>query len=508
MRVWKILCAYLVVLSLLAACGSQPGGNEATEPDNNSASVEPVQMRFLSPGNTWAKEEEVMEALNKKLQEDGVNIEVSLIRVPWNAWEQKSNLMLSTGEEFELLHVMQDLKSLGQLQSNNAIVPLNDYLENYPELVDKFPQGMWDEVTVDGKILAVPAWTTNKDGKSHGEFYYRKDLMDKLGLSVPTTVDEVIDTSLKLQEAIFEEQGKKAYVWNPMQRPPSWLHRTYDRYPFYVDTNLGIVMVTQDGEVHSWLESEEFKNDANVYKQMNDLGLIHPDLLALEKDAIDVGKFGTFAMGFESYDYASNLVAMQEGNPEAEMGDGILNPEKGKFRYFYSWNANAIPVTSKNPEAGLQFLNWLYSSKENHDLFHYGIEGVTYNASGPDRFEPIKGTDGNNLYQFDNWMTPYIEYRRIEENIPDKVFEIFKEPITDLVTDSPVVGFRFNDAAVAQEAANLSTEVKRLMFPIKYGFVSYEEAFPDAIKRLKAVGLDKYLEEYEKQFKEFLEKQK
>jgi len=462
-------------------------------------------MRFLSPGDHFPEERTVMNALNRKLKADGVNIEVSLIRVPWDAWGQKSNLMLATGEEFELLHVMQDLKSLGVLYSKNAIVPLNDALKKYPELVKKFPQGMWDEVTVDGKILAVPAWTTNKDGKSHGEFYYRKDLLDKLGLPVPATVDEVIDTALKLQQAIEEEQGKKSYVYNPMERPVSWLHRTYDRYPFYVDTNLGVVMVDQEGNVHSWLETEEFKNDAKVYKRMNDLGLIHPDLLILEENyEATEASFGRFAMGFESFDYSSNFVSMRQHRPEAVLGDGILEPQKGKFRYFYSWNANAVPVTSKHPEAGLKFLNWLYSSKENHDLFHYGIEGVTYTSSGPERFEPLKGADGQDLYQFDNWMTPYIAYRRIEESVPEKVFDIFKKEITDPVTVSPVTGFQFNVEPVAHEASNLESEVKKIVWPIKYGFQSYDEAFPDAIRRLKAAGLDEYLAEYERQLRAFL----
>lgn len=504
---WSLFSAtaLILVMSLLAACSKGTGNETAGEP-KGSGGEEPVKMRFLSPGDHFAEEKLVMDAVNKKLKADGVNIEVELIRVPWDAWDQKSNLMISTGEEFELLHVMQDLKSLGMLYSKQAIVPLNDMLKNYPNLVAKFPQEMWDEVTVDGKILAVPAHTTNKDGKAFGQFYYRKDLLDKLGLPVPKTVDEVMSTAKKLQDAIFEEQGKKAYVYNPMKRPFDWLHRTYDSFPFYVDTNLGLVMVDKDGNVRSWLETEDFKNDAKVYRKMNEMGLINPDLLSLDHEYPNKeASYGRFAMGFESFDYASNLVVMKENYPSAVLGDGTLNPEKGQFGYFYNLNVNAIPVTSKHPEAGLEFLNWLYASKENHDLFMYGIEGTTYKAHGEDRFEPVKGADGQDLYQFDNWMIPYIDYRRIEKDVPDKVFDILKKPNDQPITMSHVTGFMFNAEPVAQEAANLSTEVERLIYPIKYGFVDYDKAFPDVLKKLKAAGLDKYLAEYEKQFKHFLE---
>ncbi|WP_197081025.1 extracellular solute-binding protein [Gordoniibacillus kamchatkensis] len=467
-------------------------------------------MRYLSPGNHFALENEVMDAVNKKLKADGVPIEISLIRIPWDAWDQKSNLMLSTGEEFELLHVMQDLKPVGVLYGKHAIIPLNDLLKKYPKLYEHFPKSMWDEVTVDGKILAVPAHTTNKDGKSDGAFYFRKDLLDKLGLPVPKTVDEVIDTAKKLQDAIFKEQGKMSYVYNPMTRPFSWLHRTYAKYPFFVDnTNSELIEVDQDGSVHSWFESDEFKKDAQIYRRMNQMGLINPDLLTLDKDYISrEASYGRFAMGFESFDYSSNLVAMSKNYPQAVLGDGVLNPEKGLFGYFYNLNANAIPVTSKHPEAGLMFLNWFYSSKENHDLFMYGIEGKTYTASGSDRFTPMKGQDGKDLYQFDNWMIPDINYRRIETTVPDKVFHIFKDPIKEPVTMSPVVGFRFDTTPVAEEYTNLSNLYKQLILPIKYGFVDYDKAFPDALKKLKAAGLDKYVAEYQKQFSQFLEDKK
>ena len=44
------------------------------------------------------------------------------------------------------------------------------------------------------------------------------------------------------------------------------------------------------------------------------------------------------------------------------------------------------------------------------------------------------------------------------------------------------------------------------MYPIKFGFVDYEEAYDAAIAKLKAAGLDKVIEEYQKQLNEYLGK--
>ncbi len=105
----------LVVLAAmvcsLTACGSKPaesspgttGAKGRRQRRQGNRREAPEKMRYVAPGSDWEKEDEIIGLVNDKLQKDGVNIEVELIRIPWDAWDQKVNLMLSTGEEFELL---------------------------------------------------------------------------------------------------------------------------------------------------------------------------------------------------------------------------------------------------------------------------------------------------------------------------------------------------------------------------------------------------------------------
>lgn len=466
-------------------------------------------MSFLSPGEHSSAEKEVVDAVNAKLQGDGVDSKLSIVKVPWDQWDQKSTLMMATGQPVGLVQVMQDLKTAGQLRAKNAIVPLNDHLKDFPDLIRRFPPGFWNEVTHGGEILAVPAWTTNKDDKQYGEIYYRKDVLDRTGLGVPTTVDQIIRTGLRIQAQIKKETGRPAYAWQPIVRPPKWLHRTYDRWPFYVDTTPGVVMVTQDGAVHSWVESDEFRTDAEVHAELNQHGLIYPNVLsAPENYANTQGDFGIYVWGFESFDYQSNYSSLRQNNPKATMGDFFLEPDKGHFQYFYTYNANAVPATSKDPVAALKFLDWLYRSKENHDLFNYGIEGKTYNVpSGrPDRYAPVLGANGKPVYAAQDWMwmISFIDYRRFEEGTPDFIVDQQRLPAKGRVSVSPVAGFQFDATKVAQIAAGLEQVVKTEIWPIKFGFRQYQQAFPRALARLKSTGLDKYLAEYERQLKEFL----
>lgn len=112
---YAILCAVVLALSTLIGCGKASdspaanGENNASSPksDNNNTS-EVVRIKYVVPGTEPKDYQKVFEKVNEKLAADGVGVEVEKIFIPWDAWDQKLNLMLSTGEEFDLFHVMQD----------------------------------------------------------------------------------------------------------------------------------------------------------------------------------------------------------------------------------------------------------------------------------------------------------------------------------------------------------------------------------------------------------------
>ncbi|MFR5899205.1 MAG: hypothetical protein ACLUIO_06885 [Neglectibacter timonensis] len=105
------LCAAMAV-SAGACSGADSGSSEKTSSAGSQAvsaaagSSAPQPMRYVAPGSDWPMQDEVIAKVNEKLQADGVNIEVKLQRIPWDAWDQKTQLMISSGEEFEMLHVM------------------------------------------------------------------------------------------------------------------------------------------------------------------------------------------------------------------------------------------------------------------------------------------------------------------------------------------------------------------------------------------------------------------
>lgn len=493
----KFVVAGMLVLLLAAPVitvyASGQGGRDS------AGKVHP--MRFVVPGFDPQDYQKGIDAVNAKLKADGVDIEVSVIRIPWAQYDQKVNLMLSAGEPFELIHVMNDVKNITSLTSRDALLPLDDMLKKYPNLVAKFNQHQWRAGLVNGKTYAVPAYWRSFDYYL-GYLTVRTDLLEKMGIKEfpRRNVDEVLNVMKRIQDYLKKEIEEVAYHYpHNLAWAPNWLHRTYDTYPFYVENSLGLVLSRQNGTLDSYYESEEFKKDAAVYRRMFQMGFIHPDILSQPPEA----KSFEYAQGAmlpgENQMYTSVL---QQTFPEAREQNMWLAEEKPNMVFTLGQNMNAISATAEDPESGLKFLNWLYASRENFNLWHMGIEGVHWTRDE----EYVKLTTdeyGNLLYWFDTWMTGYVPYYSFARGTDQAVIDMWTKEAPNRVY-SPMAGFIFDATPVASELASLQTEIIASFYPLKYGLVDWDATYPRALSRLKSAGLDKYLAEYRRQFAEYL----
>ncbi len=463
-------------------------------------------MRYVQPGSLPDEYDEGIEAVNKKLAEDGVGIEVEIIRIPWGEYDTKLNAMLAIGEPFELLHVMQDVKNMSALAAMGAIVPVDQYLDKYPDLVAKFTETEWLGALYNGEHYAVPcSWRSFDNVMSYLDL--RVDVMNAVGYEEfpATDLDAVFDLMQKSQEYILNETGIKAYNWfHQNQDTAHWLHRTYDSYPFYVENSLGIVLARQDGTIDSFYESEEFKQDCEFYYRLYQAGLVNPDVLNLDHSVMyDDAQLGAF-LPSQTFDPYTGVTIKRLTGIDTTVDWVRMFPDKPEMIYTFVQNLNAISATAEDPESGLKFLDWLYANQQNHDLFHYGIEGTHYTAIGDNKIDQVLGDNGSALYSMDTWMSGYLPYMRFAADAPDRHIEYMTYRAENAVV-SPIAGFIFDASNVQTELSNLQTEIIASIYPIKVGMIPYEENIDQAIANLKSAGLDAYLEEYRAQFAAYLE---
>jgi putative aldouronate transport system substrate-binding protein len=281
------------------------------------------------------------------------------------------------------------------------------------------------------------------------------------------------------------------------------LHRTYATYPFYVDMSNNITLARQNGTMDSYFETQEFKWDAENYRKMFQAGLIYPDILNTQSQHwTDEFSILGVMLPSEANNTLDAWVSLKRNLPDEQVTTYFLNPEKPHV-VFYTQNLQAISATAERAESGLKFLNWLYGNKQNHDLFHYGTEGVHYTASAPNKIEQKFDSTGNALYRADTWMTGYLPWMRFSElATPDQIaWNSFKA--TNKVL-TPVAGFIFDSTPVASQLAAIQTEIISSFYPIRFGLVDYAASYPAALQRLKAAGIDQYMTEYRRQFAEYL----
>jgi putative aldouronate transport system substrate-binding protein len=283
------------------------------------------------------------------------------------------------------------------------------------------------------------------------------------------------------------------------------LHRTYDTWPYYTSQD-GIFQVRQNGEANMYYETDEFRKDVEFMNALYTRGLIHPDILNLPADTIRAAKEdGDFLFCIMTGPGSTYDLRNQGANGE-EILMYKMAFDKPMLMNLPLLNANGIPITSKHPEAGLKFLDWMYSSQANQDLVLYGVQGRHWQPVGTDQRLHVKGADGNNLYAFDSWMIEYAKYHRfdVDDKGPQEIKDNYLRNIyPDRTVISPVVGFNFDSSPVRVEYANVTAEYTASILPIKVGVIPYGANFPAALAKMKAAGSEKVIAEYRRQLAEF-----
>ena len=141
---------------------------------------EDVTITYLRPGTEVENNGELLQAINDKLKADGMNLKLEIMYIPSDVFQDKLNMMLSTGDEFDLLCIMEDQKPFTSFVANEGIIPITKYVEKSKNLNRVIPSYMWESATINGEIYTIPAnWCETADQNCCITF--RRDKMKEAG---------------------------------------------------------------------------------------------------------------------------------------------------------------------------------------------------------------------------------------------------------------------------------------------------------------------------------------
>lgn len=485
--------------------GSPSGG----APDSGGASAgaqgapaEVAPLLYVAPGDAPKDLDAALLAINAQLAEDGVGIALQLQYTPWDAWDQKINLMLSTGEKFDMFEVMNDRVSLSNYASRNALADLTGLIGEYgANIAAHNPQLAMDSVTIDGKLYAIPAFWF--ESATNPEITIRTDILEKYGQPLPATFDELTEV---FEHVMGEWEGaRKPYIGLSAGGNTLFFNiaeKAYDEWPFVVYDK--VFFVAQDGSVANYYETDVFRKNAANAKLWYDKGLISPDTISLvvgtsgdlEKQRLEAGDWLVHAGTL------SDINPLKANYPEITADDFQsldFAPEKPRVRPYGTRNMNAVPAASEHPDAAVKFHNWLLDSQDHYDLFFYGRAGIDYNPVGERSRELIVDPSTNQPpYFFSDWMSGNIAFIRTASTMP-KVTAQTLYTLNGSAVDGYASSFTFNAESVQTQFTDVQTAITAVMAPIALGVQDYGSNIGAALDELRAAGVDELVAEFKRQ---------
>lgn len=385
----KKLVLFLVVLAAFSALLFANGTNEKSA--TAAASDKPVTI------NLWYGAA-VTEAgpipdnwVGYQIIKDKLNIDLKLTALPSNASDQDVKIQAS-GAANNLPDVfMVNRPVLVNLVKQGLIAELDDsFYSAIPTRTEKYhsdPDSM-NYGTINGKNygMAIPSQRTGIEG-----LVIRKDWLDKLGLQVPTNLDELKEVLRAFTYDDPDGNGKNdTYGYGAFVESNS----VFKGYP---GTRVWPLMGAFDVAGLWSMKSEtlglnvfrpEFYDFMVFFKSLCDENLIDPNWLSYKKDdfraAWKQGRFGVMYEQWAALSAESNYKPFDTNFPEGEWM--VINPPVGPEgksstgaldKQFRIYAVSAKAQKEGKMEAIERLFEWM-GTEEAYYLLGYGTEGVNY----------------------------------------------------------------------------------------------------------------------------------
>jgi N,N'-diacetylchitobiose transport system substrate-binding protein len=200
-RINKTLAVAVMAMLALSACGNDESGSEG---DGDGAAATADIRVWLNGTDT---PQEARDWLKTTFEDQNPGSTLTIEEQQWDGLIEKLTTSLSSESETP------DVVEVGNTQAP-TFTTAGAFSDVTSDLADwggsDLLPGFVDGATVDGKTYAVPYYAGSK------YIFYRKDLFQKAGIEVPTTMDEFVDAAVALKEANPEPANFSGF-WLPGQ---------------------------------------------------------------------------------------------------------------------------------------------------------------------------------------------------------------------------------------------------------------------------------------------------
>ena len=212
--------------------------------------------------------------------------------------------------------------------------------------------------------------------------------------------------------------------------------------------------------------------------------------------------------------YETNVKNYLEKEPNAEYAYYVLDDAQRNMQQgavicdMVANNWLVVPEWSKNIESTMRFLDWMFGTRANHDLFTYGIQNEDWIAIGDTGYKPAVIDEAKKYvmppYSFTNNPT-YLRKSEFVTSNPDinRRYDYMYSMSTYKL--SPFSGFVFDPSKVATEIASITALSNELQLTIsRYDAAEATRRINDWHTKAASVGLERVRAELISQVQAFL----
>ncbi|WP_438444456.1 extracellular solute-binding protein [Gorillibacterium sp. sgz5001074] len=411
-KIASIGLSALLSISLLSACSGNGGDSANTASSSDGKSSPAVEKKLkIRAMNILYGAAPPENGSGKKAIADRYNIDYEYMPVASGEYNNKLGVTLASGDIPDTLL----FPGLDQIYfnaiDNGQFIPLEKYLEDtktYPNFA-KIPADLKKILTYKGHIYGIPRLR----GVPGHTIIMRKDWLDKLGLSIPTTYDEFYEVLKAFKEKDPDGNGKA------------------DTYGLSVGmTDAGLVGVNAvSSGMHAlqgnWVEdgkggilpmefTSQAKEALSFYAKLYKEGIIAKDFAIKKDQQVEddflLGKAGVYANGAYTFYSAARYEKARSVDPKFQLV--ALPPLKNKDGssgylkfpgYFgvFSISANAGKDEAKVKRI-LKMLDDMIGD-EGATFMRWGQEGVHYKVENGAKVLTDQGkTEGTSFYALTN----------------------------------------------------------------------------------------------------------
>lgn len=482
-----VIAAAVCAASVLTGCGA-----------NKTAEVPTLHWYMIKPIDTMAHQEEIEKLANEKFEKE-VGAKIAFHFLDNAAWKDKMNMMISSGEEFDICFTSSWTNKFIDNARKGAFADITELLEKYaPDIMAKTDPRVWDAVTVNDKIYAIPSQGPYSSATS---IVFKKDLVEKYNFDYKS-VKKFADLEPYFATLKANEPG----ITPMLQTAGGSIAQVID--PNYTDDSIAGLNFSESEQ--KFVSIFDVPSNVERWKTLSDFykkGYIPTDS-PTRTEYLSDAKTGKYAVLKTVGDYTEDgeKSSANYGFPcvEAYMGNSPIT--NGTV----TASMCAVSATSKYPEKAIEALNLLWKDSDLLNLLAYGIENTDYvvdtERSTPEEKSVIPNAGKEQKWAiWHNYLGPLWDQWDSTWNRKERLLEMQENNQKAEVAST--LGFYFDPSNVSAEYAAVSSTVSEFRTNLNVGCVdNVDQYLNDARAKLKQNGIEKLMEEANRQYSEWKSK--